>query len=348
MADPIEKLRAMIEGIGGIINPTSTLRIAMLGASGVGKTSLLATMYQQLEKEVRGADLMLTPDLKDMAMLDERVNELKSLFNSESFRVNPQGGLLGTEDRHTFTFGLGRHGKTPTVTLEFVDYPGEWIESQANQEHKKKVYKALESSHAILIPVDTPALIGYPHRWHDKRNKPQLVYDLLKMAYIDLKEPRLVIFSLLRCERYIRNPEARAVMAQKVQEGYSQLFRHLGYGDLSQWVAIVITPVQTLGEIVLEGIPKNDYRPVFVKTSENAQYSPQDNEQPLRYLLRFVMRLHQYNHQGGGYVDFIRKLFKDDNYLINASTEFARGCKETDGFAIIQGRKWLDLSETRM
>ena len=82
-----------------------------------------------------------------------------------------------------------------------------------------------------------------------------------------------------------------------MQWGYEKLLGHLSFGSLAQNVAVVITPIQTLGEIVFHKSPKNRYEPIFMKTQAHAKYNPRDSEQPLRYVLRYVMRLHRDHRQ---------------------------------------------------
>jgi hypothetical protein len=328
------------------MNSNTSLTVSMLGPSGVGKTSLLATMYDQMENVITRADLQVAPDVQDAQILDEQIVRLKRLFATDGLKFDPSNGIQGNVDWRSFKFGLGRRGRRAALQLQFVDYPGGWIENTNEQGRLTWVLNLLRDSDAILIPIDAPALMERDGLWHRERNRPDLIFNLIQSAYEDLRAPRLIILAPIRCELYLNDRDFVKEMSERVQVGYDKLLAHLGYGDLANLIAVVIAPVQTLGEIIFHGSPKNRYHPVFMKTQPDAQYSPQDSEQPLRYLLRFAMRLHRDNRQGG-YFSLIRTMFQNDQFLINATQTFANGCKADDPFVVLQGHDWLDVMVTR-
>ncbi|MFM6402355.1 MAG: hypothetical protein ACKPFF_37225, partial [Planktothrix sp.] len=57
------------------------IKITMLGARAVGKTSLLTAMYDQFENTIGQTNLQLIPDLKSNAILQEKLGALKSLVD---------------------------------------------------------------------------------------------------------------------------------------------------------------------------------------------------------------------------------------------------------------------------
>ncbi len=335
-----DKLRRIREKIN--LNPATTLRVSMLGPSGVGKTSLLATMYDQFENVIRGADLEIKPDLQDAAILSHQVSKLQGLFATDGLKlIDP--GIQGNVDWRAFNFGLGQRGKRSTLQLQFVDYPGGWIESREGQTQVDWVLNLLRESDAILIPIDTPALMERDGQWHRERNRPDLISALIQQAYEELPSPRLVVLAPIRCELYLNDPDYVAIMLESVQVGYDRLLAHLGHGYLKELVSVVVAPVQTLGEIDFHGSPRSRYAPVFMKRHPDARYSPHDSEQPLRYLLRFAMRLHNDRRQGGIF-SLMRNMFQNNQYLISATQSFANGCKASEPFAVLQGHDWLSFS----
>ncbi|MBW4643960.1 MAG: hypothetical protein KME23_13385 [Goleter apudmare HA4340-LM2] len=317
------------------------LKITMLGASGVGKTSLLTAMYEQFESNIGKTNLQLTPDLNSSALLQERLAELKTL--PDSFET--KGWMQNTEDYKSFFFELGKKGAKPSLKLHFQDYPGEYLSSTKSPvEEKERIENFVRESAAIIIAIDAPALMEKNGQWHESINKPQLITNYFQRAYQELDSPRLVILAPVRCEKYVQNEQSAAELINQVKTGYAKLLADLKTGEMQSQVAVVITPVQTVGSVFFSRIEINGKEPLFIfrKTSHDAKYNPKDSEQPLRYLLRFLLKLHL-EQKNWKFFNFIREFLSLDNYLKEAVREFAKGCKTNNGFTIIQGDYWLNI-----
>ncbi|MCT7984481.1 hypothetical protein NG796_14360 [Laspinema sp. A4] len=316
------------------------LKVTMLGPSGVGKTSLLTAMYEQFERNIGQTNLQLTPDLESAALLQERLAELKTL--PDSFET--KGWMQSTEDHKSFLFELGRRGAIPSLTLHFQDYPGEYLAAKSSREDKERVETFVRESAAVAIAIDTPALMEKNGQWHDAVNKPQQIANLFQRVYRELESPRLVIFAPVRCEKYLQDEKSSAELVRQVQAGYARVLDLLRSESLLSKVVVIITPVQTVGTVVFSRIEILDGKPLFIfrKTSHDAQYNPQDSEQPLRYLLRFLLRLHL-DRRNLGVFNFIRDWLGLDNHLKDAVREFAKGCKNTGAYAVLQGQNWLNI-----
>jgi hypothetical protein len=317
------------------------LKITMLGPSGVGKTSLLTAMYEQFESNIGRTNLQLTPDLESSALLQERLAELKSL--PDSFET--KGWMASTENYRTFLFELGRKGAVPSVQLHFQDYPGEFHESKSSREDKERIEGFVRESVAVIVAIDTPALMEKNGQWHAETNRPQQITNLFQRVYRELDSPRLVILAPVRCEKYLKNEESTSDLLRRIEDGYGKLLDLFRSENLLSKVAVVVTPVQTVGSVVFSRIEVNDGKPLFIfrKTSHDAQYSPKDSEQPLRYLLRFLLRLHL-DTRNWGFFNFLRDWFGLDYHLKEAARQFASGCKTTGGFSVLQGETWLNIS----
>ena len=325
------------------------LKITMLGASGVGKTTLLTAMYEQFESNIGNTNLQLTPDDESAAILQDRLIELKSLLDvfEASGRMGIQGteAMAGPESLRSFTFGLGKKGEAPSLNLHFYDYPGGYHATQATKEEKEFVKRTLRESTAVLIPIDAPSLMEKNGKFHEKINRPQQIKALFNAAYQDLNSPRLLIFAPVKCEKYLKNNKTAKELLEKVKQGYAPLLDHFNSPSLNPWVASVITPVQTVGSVIFSRMhvdSENNPHFYFRKTRHDAEYSPIDSEQPLRYLLRFLLKLHLDSRQWK-FFNFLRNWLELDTYLEKAVNEFARGCKSNGNFAVVKGDKWLNI-----
>ncbi|MFW5681806.1 MAG: hypothetical protein ACOC1G_02260, partial [Phycisphaeraceae bacterium] len=173
----------------------------------------------------------------------------------------------------------------------------------------------------MLIPVDAPPLLegGEPGQlgpWHERMNRPTQITDHFKRAYQSLDSPRLVMFTPTKCETYMRTEAGREALITAVRRGYPRLFDLFASEGLRDKVAVVIAPVQTVGAVVFSRIEEREGQPHFCfrKLSKDAVYSPADSEQPLRYLLRFLLRVHR-DDRRWRYFDFLRDWLRLDRHL---------------------------------
>lgn len=325
------------------------LQITMLGPSGVGKTTLLTAMYEQFEKNIGVTNLQLTPDEDSSAILQDRLVDLKSLLDVFEARgrvgIGGTEAIAGPESLRSFKFGLGKKGEKPSLQLNFRDYPGGYHQAEATPEEKNFVKEILKKSVAVMIAIDAPALMEEKGKYHEKVNRPQQMKALFNAAYQDLDSPRLIIFAPVKCEKYLKDEKTASELLDRVKSGYVNLIEHFNSEKLSPWIVSVITPVQTVGSVIVTRIePDADGTPHFYfrKTKHDAKYSPKDSEQPLRYLMRFLLKLHL-DQRNWGFFNFVRNWLSLDVHLKKAVDEFARGCKTTSGFAILKGEKWLNI-----
>lgn len=317
------------------------IKVTMLGPSSVGKTSLLAAIYHQYKTATNGTDLQIIPDETTKGSLNKRLEELKKLNDFET-----TGWMRRTTEEKSYTFELCKRGGKTFAKLIFQDYPGEWLNENHN-EHQK-VEKFLKESTAVIIAIDTPALMEKKAgvSWHKQRNYVDEVTYLFEKVYRELNAPKLVIFAPVRCERYYLQADKKyePELLNRFKCGYDSLLNHFDSSSLISKVSVVVTPVQTVGNVVFNSIDIDETgepRIIFNKISKD--YHPLDSEQPLRYLLRFV--LSKSIQSRWGIFNWLRKLLDlDANFktALNAFTDSSM-CKNSDGFEIIQGHHLLDV-----
>ena len=319
------------------------LKITLLGPSAVGKTSLLTSMYEQFKRISVQANLQLIPDPESQAILNKRLQELKSI--TETFKVQPGAGIPGSSEVRSFIFDLAEQEKKPFLRLHFYDYPGGYISDKASPKERKFVRELINDAAAVVIAIDTPALMMSKGKFNEYVNKPKQITAMFKEAYSNITEPRLVIFAPVKCEMEMRKGDRAAQqLLEMIKKEYADLLNFLSSPSLNSQVAVAITPVQTLGCVICTMIsePRKDYLPTFSfrKISRDAEYNPQDNDQPLRYLLRFLLKIHK-EQRTPKFLQAVVGWMGLDSHLKNAVSEFAKGCKNTGGFAVLQGQDLL-------
>lgn len=316
--------------------PKSRLNVTMLGARGVGKTTLLASVYNEFDSAVKDIGLTLTPNPETSGILQQRLAELKR--QTEVFSAT--GGIDGTNNPKDFIFDLGMIGKSPELRLVFKDFPGGYI-----KENPGKVKTYLDQADVILLAIDAPAMIEAKGMWHEKINAPQMITDLFKQVLPNLDKTtktKLLILVPVKCETYVQSDSEAKKLLIKLKEGYLPLLNLLKNDFLLDKIAIAVTPVQTLGSVRfarLEETEPGEPRFFFRKISPQAPYQPQDVEQILKYTLSFTIK--KYLDDMNFFERIFKKIFELSKPFEDAVHKMVRERKESGGFEIIQGKDLL-------
>jgi len=175
------------------------------------------------------------------------------------------------------------------------------------------------------------------------------IADFFKNNYTKdtIKQPRLIILAPIKCEKYIHNNSTDLI--DNIKREYKRLLDLFNSEGLMDKITVVITPVQTTGNIVLGKVEvvkdtkdRNVPQFYFTKNNSCAVYAPKDSEQPLRYLLRFFLKLHLSSQENcWGIFSFIRTWLGLDKHLRDAITKFASACKRDKFFVVLQCERWL-------
>ncbi|MTJ21595.1 hypothetical protein FJR06_09815 [Dolichospermum sp. UHCC 0352] len=422
------------------MNGNEELKIIMVAPRGIGKTSILAAMHEEFHKTFERANLQTwVENGAVLAAIDECKNILRNIDPRVKKQVTPTQPKDNPWNDQGFTFEIGSSAKK-FMKLRFTDPSGEYFSPTATSNQKEYIKQQLNDCDAILIPIDATALMqkktgmvsyGEIGTWHEEKNNPQQITRLLKDAFSNVKSPRLIILAPVKCETYTQTSKDAENLLSHVKMGYSELLDFVKSDSLLNKVSIVVTPVQTIGNVVFayhrtdnDGFTKFHY----YKTPINAPYEPKDGDQPLRYIMLFLINVflenkkrfleqeqknlinletqlsvdnNKLNNAKRGYEEEKRILDKrnsmwwffrtianvfDDREAIyyqakdnldqnqnkvqkiqfnikstteniqatqeqitafnNALFRFTMGCKNNDGFAILQGHKWLEFPQS--
>ena len=253
------------------------------------------------------------------------VHERDEVFSTlEGYKNNVDYGMM-TDEALFYRFHLGLVDKKKSKNdyiVEFVDIRGEDMLCDIEEEgHTIKDW--IEKCSIIMIAIDSPALMegkwkkGYGEH-HDKVNVPESIYDCItsadKKMRAKLKDnqrlpPKLILFVPLKCEKYYYQNEMGR-LNEVLKKGYGNLFSFL---EERTEYSVAITPILTLGDVVfdhyktkklpsgkevvelfgdeaLESMRYTPKAPLFsLRKIERPKFSPQYCEQPLLYLLAYVM-----------------------------------------------------------
>jgi GTPase SAR1 family protein len=282
------------------------LKIIMVAPRGIGKTSLLAAMHEEFDKTFEQANLTTwTTDSKTLVAIDECKQILRQIDPRLKTKVTPTPIQDDPWNDEGFMFEIGS-GNKKFMKLRFTDPSGEYLKLGAIQDQKEYVKQQLNECDAVVIPIDATALMQKKNGkvneheigdWHEEKNAPKRITALLKDAYTSLTVPRLIILAPIKCETYMRTPKDANDLLNHVKLGYHQLLEFFKSDELFNKIAVVVTPVQTIGNVTFAYWTHDPTEPGFTKfdyykTPINAPYAPQDGEQPLRYILRFLLNVY--------------------------------------------------------
>lgn len=283
------------------------LKIIMVAPRGIGKTSLLAAMHEEFDKTFEQVNLTTwTTDSKTLQAIEDCKQILRQIDpRLQTKRVTPTFPQDDPWNDEGFMFEIGS-GSKKFMKLRFTDPSGEYFNLGAAQQQKEYVKQQLNECDAVVIPIDATALMQKKNGkvneneigdWHEEKNAPKRITALLKEAYTSIAVPRLIILAPIKCETYMRTPKDANDLLDHVKIGYRQLLDFFKSDALFNKVAVVVTPVQTIGNVTFAYWTSDPQEPSFTKfeyhkTPINAPYDPQYGEQPLRYILRFLLNVY--------------------------------------------------------
>ena len=321
-----------------------TINILMVGASGVGKTSTLAAMYDKFNKIIdKNIELQLIPDDKTSNKLNKKLTELKKQIATDFIRTRPT--LSGTKSFDEFNFIIAKdEDSKQKVNLVFRDFPGGYLKTE-----RQKVKDWVKDSDVIIIPIDTPSLIEERSIHNEEANSPEKLYDIFKSIKGSFEtKNRLIIFVPLKSEKYLDGKQYFTnSIRDLVESEFSNLISLFESKSLKNKVSLVITAIQTIGDIKFSMIEKDGQgRPVFIykKKGFGAKYNPVDTEQPLKYILSFAIS--EVLKKRGKINQKISNIFDLDAEFIEALKEFSKDYKQDHNFVILQGKDFLQPLNT--
>lgn len=338
----------------------AAIHVCMMGARGVGKTSVLTSMFHNLNAVNADTNLHLVPQ-KDphtgnsftQVAIEERYIQLLEMFH-DAFPGKPinTSGIGASFDVREYYFMFGVKGRKPELELQIKDFPGEYIRTQP-----QNVIEYIRESTALLVAVDTPHLMECDGQFCEAKNSVSQITDLFKMALDGQQDEKLVLFVPLKCEKYSRDGNMQDV-TQAVEQAYADLIGFIKSGKGGR-VVCAITPILTVGDVVFkeflqengsvktvgeEGLPAEA---VYVYANGVPGYHPRYCEQPLCYLLSFVSRLYerQKSDSDGSFLKkmaAIFKLFPEDPTLLLEINRFSRKMvRERDGYKVVTGKGFI-------
>lgn len=278
-------------------------QVMMVGGRRCGKTSVLAAMKENFDKAFESEGITTVyGNMATLQTLEDKREELREYFDTSSRAFVPDANP--TSEKTIYQFLVGVQGKQGTVGIDFIDYPGEYLR---NEQYADSLKKTMTQSQCIVIAIDTPHMLEEEGRFNQRKNYSNIICEMLKMALMDPetpnKEPKLFLFVPLKCEKYSKEHRMNEVV-QAVQTIYKPLLDVLK--QHTDRYEVAITPIFTLGRdvarfshferdlttgnIIMNEQSKTPEKTIYVFLNDAKGPVPQYCEQPIAYLLAYLMQ----------------------------------------------------------
>jgi len=224
------------------------------------------------------------------------------------------------------------------MTLRFTDIPGGLLTQTVADKETAMLDRALRQSGVIFLAVDSPSLIEQDGEYNEETNKPDHVTEFVRDA-LAIDGNRLIVLVPLKCEKYVATEQGTFDLVAKLEKSYAQLTDEAR----RRGAAVVITPVQTVGSMWFSRyvIEEGQHRAKFRLAATGATtYSPKDNDQPVRWMLRFALNAYRKRDMrfGERVVNWWRGI---DMQLTQELQRFSMDCKVSGGFKVVVGHEYL-------
>ena len=178
--------------LSGVLAPTPTIRITMMGPRAVGKTTLMASIFTDTRDSVAGTGVFFRPIPETSKDLTKKKLQLQSIIsNRKSIEDVPQTGAIeASSTETTFSFEMGKSGRSHSLNVEVKDFPGEYLSS-----HPDKVTQFINDSHIIMIAIDAPYLMEENGKYNAEKNDVEKVTSFLEGEIDTIKDKMILLLS---------------------------------------------------------------------------------------------------------------------------------------------------------
>lgn len=259
------------------------LEVIVFGADAVGKTSLLSSMFMQMESQgVTSSNIMaFTPvDHKEFLILIDKWSSLHKKIQNDEFTsgsVIPYDGTTSFIE-HNFEFTTTGYRKV----IKFID-----AKSRIAENLNSNLISRIKNSFALLCVVDAAILMECDDIVNEQWNCPMTIKRILMKILDDgdKKQPISCMFILTKCEKYMRTPEDRDRLSERFEQVFGSV---LNYAADKRFPLFYI-PVQTMGCVEFSRIDPITKQMVF--KTVNRELQPVDVIFPMIYALSAFMQI---------------------------------------------------------
>lgn len=233
------------------------LKVLMMGGRRCGKTSALASMFEQM---IHGAtneyltvsndtilETKIDPGTKEEEVQDSLINKKLELTHfidrggNNTFLVDAGP----TRNHWDYKLRIQIPGTNKSTQLMFKDCAGEFFD--AGGKHHQEVVDFVQGCDVFVVVVDTPYLMAGTQAENAAANIVDSIHTFLTEIDNDNgRKEKQVIFVPIKCEKWIQEGKIDEVV-QKIEKTYDATIKHLKATGKTE---ISIIPIQTAGDIL--------------------------------------------------------------------------------------------------
>lgn len=319
-----------------------TINVLMCGGRRTGKTSIMAAIQKNVQDMFPKGDIVLEMEKANSLVLYRR--EQEEVFGPEhEDDLTFVAAQSPTLEKSVYRCRVYLKDRKSDMELSFTDIPGEWFVDKGYQD---ELIALIRESQVLVIAVDSPHLMEKEGRYHEVFNRAAVLTEKIQKAFQGNDAQRMVLFAPLKCERY-RNRGRMEEVLEQVKTGYGDLIAYLCDSERKELYTVAVTPVITMGGMEflrflrpmdeegnpvcgrtgkpLEAVSVDDMTGHLVMnllaeyqylTDRDGDhfYAPSDCEQPLLYILLFLVGIGKQRNRGflRGIWAFVRGLPDQD------------------------------------
>lgn len=267
----------------------------MLGPNGVGKTTLLATMYQELLRLNEHSSFTFLADNDTGVELDKAFYMLSQIIR-QPIHSRVEALLERTIGIHKRSFEIFFHG-AKEFDFIFCDHAGAIAtEGKSGQTDLEEFYALLQQAIVIINVIDGAAMMAGSEMFASKFNRPTRIHDLLVKALNDYQN-HLILFVMTKCEKWLKDPKGYQILKEQFEKRHKAVLNLIQAHKAQNNVVGVFMPVKTLGCVEFSRVIDYDgpNETIEFTLKPGLSFEPMYIEQPLRYALAFLLSEYKRN-----------------------------------------------------
>lgn len=247
-------------------NGALEFKIAVLGPTRCGKTSLIASILKDSQRLLEGTPVSIRPQgTATERRIAQHHSELEELLDDDEFRAD---AFRGTQEAFHFKLHLDPGSDAAGIDLNLLDYPGRWLNPQDREKHPdieaewEACKRFMSESTVLIVPVESTVLMEAKQdsqkRVRSRLLIPNQVADVARQwakdRYNRSNEPALLLLCPIKCETYFADNDGRreesAALLEAVRDVYHGLLEAVR-GEARN-AKIIYAPVDTFGCVELK------------------------------------------------------------------------------------------------